>query len=148
MKAPPELADACANDAYATNRCICGNCSNDAIVNTCLRYTKGLKLGDWILTGCLPSKDCSRVFPEAKADDYVASCPCNGPWSPVSPPSPSSPPAPPNAWSRIKPWLLWGGLAALIVLILWRIRRRPYDPLLASFPPPDAPLPSPPPEVP
>ena len=90
--APPELIDACSTDANAEGRCLCGNCTNGAITQTCLRYTKN-STGNWILTGCLPGSDCGRVFPELKPNDYVASCPCPAPKSPFK-------------W---RPWLLGGG---------------------------------------
>lgn len=93
MPTQPQPLDrtlACAKDATNPESCICGNCANGAVSNTCLRYTA--VGGAWRLAECRPGVDCGAVFPQgsgARAGDTIVSCPCRA----QAPAAPTPPPA-------------------------------------------------------
>lgn len=103
---PPSLSQGCA-DANVKGRCPCGNCTNPAVLQTCLRFTKGSE--DWTLVGCKPGLACEDVFPseERREEDVLLACPCHNNEAPTCQPTPDcpddAPVAPPlTFWQRIK----------------------------------------------
>jgi len=135
---PPDLLHACDRDAEGKGRCLCGNCSNDAITNVCLRYTQTRDDKGWVLAGCVPGTDCEKTaFPSGlarKKDDRVVSCPCKG-HAPLVP-KPKPPPAPPcqppfsppkGFWGHLAAVsgrvVFWIGVASLVMLIYMAVKR-------------------------
>ncbi len=134
---PASLAKACDDDGSKSGRCPCGNCSNAAVLQTCLRYTKSVEDKGWTLVGCKPGFACDVVFPseELRKNDIVLACPCKGRGEPSScAPTPEEwdpPVEPPNWWHRLGTTLARGlGYLALAVacflavIILLRFLRR------------------------
>ena len=130
---PAALQDACEKDARRPGTCVCGNCSDDAVLNTCLRYSKGS--GDaWVLASCLPGKDCTAKFPLGSArrkGDVIVSCPCKdrvpvNHCAPVAPPRRACPPPtlPPHGFLHLlREGIFWWGIASLLVLLGWGVKK-------------------------
>ena len=134
--APLDRAAACAKDAANPGSCICGNCANDAVTSTCLRYTA--VQGEWQLAECRPGTHCDAVFPSGtgtRTGDTIVSCPCGSRAPPSEPPSgrtlppscagcaPTAPCAPPAASHGVEATLrnvfAVLGVAATVAGIVW-----------------------------
>ena len=166
----PSKDIACGKDAWFPDVCLCGNCNDEAIKNTCLRYSKDDE-GNWYLAACRPSLDCDKTFPASarRPGDTVFSCPCStspphaAPVAPApiaaaaTPPSsrPCNPPAKPSVLRRI--WNVLTGLLAIcgviaLAYLAWALYKRHSDALVlgpsagdsmlpASLPSPPLPVP-------
>ena len=130
----------CADDAQAEGRCLCGNCSNPAVLGTCLRYSQGSD--GWYLSGCKPEMDCKDVFNKSdKRDtDKIVHCPCANNKHPSGKPAPYPCPPTPRADNPSSPsvpqcktpppkksffasFFYWIGVAAMSILLIFLLRK-------------------------